>query len=85
MGSCPDGEAVRGGGRLTARERQAPEKKERSDYRSDDPPQGELRRYRRRRKGSGGRSGRRRRSGAGSAEVRNEPEMNLRSDGAEGR
>ena len=37
MGSCPDGEAVRGGGRLTARERQAPEEKERSDYRSDDP------------------------------------------------
>ena len=27
MGSCPDGEAVRGGGRLTARERQAPEKR----------------------------------------------------------
>ncbi|MBQ3757762.1 MAG: hypothetical protein II873_11710 [Oscillospiraceae bacterium] len=44
MGSCPDGEAVRGGGRLTARERQAPEKKERSDYRSDDPPKGRLRR-----------------------------------------
>ena len=44
MGSCPDGEAVRGGGRLTARERSVPEKKERSDYRSDDPPKGELRR-----------------------------------------
>ena len=43
MGSCPDGEAVRNGGRLTARERPAPEKKECSDYRSDDPPQGELR------------------------------------------
>lgn len=44
MGSCPDGEAERSGGRLTARERQAPEKKERSDYRSDDPPKGRLRR-----------------------------------------
>lgn len=27
MGSCPDGEAVRGGGRLTAREQPAPEKR----------------------------------------------------------
>ena len=44
MGSCPDGEAERSGGRLTERERQAPEERSAADYRSDDPPKGELRR-----------------------------------------
>ena len=63
MGSCPDGEAVRGGGRLTARERQAPEEKERSDYRSDDPPQGELRRP-----GAGGKGAEVEADGGGEAE-----------------
>ena len=84
MGSCPDGEAVRGGGMLTARERQAPEKRSAATT-ALTTPAGRIEAPRRRRKGSGGQSGRRRRSGAGSAEVRNEPEMNLHSDGAERR
>ena len=79
MGSCPDGEAVRGGGRLTARERQAPEEKERSDYRSDDPPKGDLRRP--------APEERERRSKRTEAEKRSRFGLrtNLRSDVAEGR
>ena len=68
---------------MTRRERRAPEKKERSDYRSDDPPQGELRRPVAGGKGAEVEAELRRRSRAGSAEARNEPEMNLHSDGAE--
>ena len=83
MGSCPDGAAVRGGGRLTARERQAPEKRSAATTALTIPPQGELRRP-----GAGGKGAEvevdgRRRTTAGSAEVRNEPEVNPLWGGAD--